>query len=238
MESQNGQGSGASVQGTKHPDPGPPAEFAATLPVFLLVVAGGAVDAMIILAFNVLTAAQTGNTILMATSIASGDFANGLESAISLTAFLVGVVGGARLIAILPETGLAIALWLELALLGFLLGLWMLDLPSAVLIAIAAGAMGVQSAVTLSLKAGFTTTYITGVLASLGDSLGRTMTPPSTEHPPGSVRKAGLTWVAYLAGGTISGMIFLRIGHLALVLPIVCVGIFVYHHNRFRAAAV
>jgi uncharacterized membrane protein YoaK (UPF0700 family) len=114
----------------------------------------------------------------------------------------------------------------------------MLDLPPAALIPIAAGAMGVQSAVTLRLKAGFTTTYITGVLASLGNSLGSTMTPPSIDHPPGSARKAGLTWLAYFVGATMSGVIFLSAGPITLVLPIVCVGIFVYHHSRSRAAAV
>ncbi len=194
-------------------------------------------DAMIIMAFNVLTAAQTGNTILMATSIASGDFANGMESAISVAAFLAGVFGGARLIANIPGSGLALTLWLELALLGMLLGLWMLYPKPAVLILLAAGAMGVQSAVTLSLKAGFTTTYITGMLATLGNSIGREPADRSPGHPPGSARQAGLTWLAYFAGATICGIIFVSMGPVTLVLPMVCVGIFIVHHQTHPPTA-
>ncbi len=212
-------------------DQGSSAPAAASLPIFLLVIAGAGVDAMIILSFNVLTAAQTGNTILMATSIASGDFANGMESAISVAAFLGGVVGGARLIAIRANNGLAIALWLELALLGLLLGLWMLFPKPAVLIFFAAAAMGVQSAVTLRLKADSTTTYITGMLATFGNGIGSRTTLTSPNHPPGSARKAGLIWLAYLAGAIISGIIFLRIGPITLVIPIVCVSIFFVHHR-------
>ncbi len=205
------------------------------LPIFLLVIAGAAVDAMIILAFNVLTAAQTGNTILMATSIASGDFANGTESAISVAAFLVGVVGAARLIAINTGNGLTIALWLEFALLGVLLGLWMLYPKPAVLIFVAAVAMGVQSAVTLRLNAGSTTTYITGMLATFGNAIGRGQDTKSATNPHGSAWQAGLVWLAYLAGAIIAGMIFLSIGPITLVLPLVCVGIFLVHHQWLSA---
>jgi len=233
MESQNCRDSDLQVHGIEHRDPVPPAAFVPSFPIFLLAVAGGGLDAMIILAFNVLTAAQTGNTILLATSIASGDFANGLESAVSLTAFMAGVVAGSRLIVVIPDNSLAPALWLELALLGTLLGLWMFDQNSVLLVLLAAAAMGVQSAATLRLNAGSTTTYITGMLAAMGKSMGCRLTPPSAVHQPGTARRAGITWLAYFAGATICGMLFLRMGPFTLVLPMVCVLIFIlYHHAR------
>lgn len=81
------------------------------LMMLLLSVAGGSVDAVIILGFNVLTAAQTGNTILLATCSRS--------------------------------------------------------------VAIAAIAMGVQSAIVLRLHVGPTTTYVTGTLTSFATKIVR-----------------------------------------------------------------
>ena len=49
----------------------------------LLTLVGGSVDAMVILGFNVLTAAQTGNTVLLAVAIARGDLVTGASAATS-----------------------------------------------------------------------------------------------------------------------------------------------------------
>ncbi|MFY8217364.1 MAG: DUF1275 family protein [Chthoniobacterales bacterium] len=50
------------------------------LMVVLLTIAGGSVDAIGIIGFNVLTAAQTGNTILLAVAIAQGKIALGVSA--------------------------------------------------------------------------------------------------------------------------------------------------------------
>ena len=62
--------------------------------VLLLSLAGGSVDAVMILGFNVLTAAQTGNTILLAVSLAQGRFATGFYSAVSVIGYMAGAAVG------------------------------------------------------------------------------------------------------------------------------------------------
>lgn len=56
----------------------------------LLTLTGAGVDAMVILGFNALTAARTGNTVLLAVAIARGDAVTGLSAAVSVAAFAVG----------------------------------------------------------------------------------------------------------------------------------------------------
>lgn len=60
----------------------------------LLILAGAGTDASVILGFNILTAAQTGNTILFAVALARGDFATGLNSGISIFCFVGGAIAG------------------------------------------------------------------------------------------------------------------------------------------------
>jgi uncharacterized membrane protein YoaK (UPF0700 family) len=64
------------------------------LVVLLLAVAGASVDAVVILGFGVLTAAQTGNTILLAAHLAQGQFASGLSSAVSVLGYMIGAAVG------------------------------------------------------------------------------------------------------------------------------------------------
>lgn len=64
------------------------------LMVLLLAVAGGGVDAIIILAFPLLTGAQTGNTVMLAVALAEGGFAAGFYSAVSVASFIIGSVVG------------------------------------------------------------------------------------------------------------------------------------------------
>jgi hypothetical protein len=62
--------------------------------LLLLAVAGASVDAVVILGFGVLTAAQTGNTILLAAHLAQGQFASGLSSAVSVLGYMIGAAVG------------------------------------------------------------------------------------------------------------------------------------------------
>jgi len=209
--------------------------------VVLLAVAGAGVDAMMILGFNVLTAAQTGNTILFAVAIARGDFAGGLSAAISVAAFLGGTFYGALIIgrkAPGPRvSGVCLALGVELVLLLSLMLAWCFfgipaeKAPANLLVGLAATAMGIQSAVALSLHAR-STTYITGILAGFTTGIAHRLAlrkemPAAAPSPPGAPENPwinGLVWVVYAAGAVGAGCVFLRIGPAALLLPILAGG--------------
>ncbi|GAB4183298.1 MAG: hypothetical protein Fur0032_24250 [Terrimicrobiaceae bacterium] len=184
----------------------------------LLVLAGSATDAIMILAFNVLTAAQTGNTILFAVAVAKGDLVTGLSSAISIATFLAGAIVGSRFC---HQARPIVALILQMALLSIALGLWLAGgkaepgaFSANILVALAAASMGLQSAVTIHLH-GQPGTYITGLLTNFAVSLGATKLSSSLP-----VSAQGLVWLLYLAGAIVSGLLFLAFGPLALLVPI------------------
>ena len=218
------------------------------LMVLLLAVAGGSVDAIIILGFSVLTAAQTGNTILLAVSLAQGRFTTAFDSAISIVAYLIGAAVGeliivARRVAAFWLTPVGWTLLAELAALGSLLTAWRLAGPkpdagtSAVLVALAAVAMGVQSAAVLRLHAGPTTTYVTGTLTTFATEAIRWLhlveaarpVVPAQQGTSGAVMSSdlpwiyGLTWLVYAGGALASGLVYLRMGAAALILPIAAI---------------
>src|SRR5437868_14530402 len=96
--------------------------------VLLLAVAGGGVDAISILAFQVLTGAQTGNSVMLAVALAQRRYAAGFYSAISVAAFVAGSVAGQ--LAILKRNSksalgpMGWALVAEVVCLGALLLVW------------------------------------------------------------------------------------------------------------------
>lgn len=179
----------------------------------LLVLAGASTDAIMILAFNVLTAAQTGNTILFAVAIARGDAAAGISSAISILSFLGGALAGGWSC---RKIGHMATLLVELAILAIALAVSLAlgtdPAPANLLVALAAASMGIQSSLTISVH-GQSGTYITGLLANLAFSLGSRATTPDRVAP-------GLVWVIYLAGAIVAGLLFVAVGRVALLLPI------------------
>jgi uncharacterized membrane protein YoaK (UPF0700 family) len=217
--------------------------------ILLLSVAGGSVDAVIILGFNVLTAAQTGNTILLAVSLAQGRFSTGFYAAVSAFAYMVGAAVGELVVG--KRRGSAS--WLspvgrglvaELIALGSLLGSWRLAGPSpalgttAVPVAIAAIAMGVQSAVVLRLHVGPTTTYVTGTLTSLATKIVRGLyiikkAPAATTYAQDANSAIlwsskgpviyGVDWLVYAGGACVSALLFLRVREAALALPMAAI---------------
>ena len=205
----------------------------------LLTLAAAGVDAMVILGFNVLTAAQTGNTVLLAVAVARGDVETGLSAAVSVAAFVAGAIVG-ELLCGRPGSGrrrapvILPALLIEMLLLIALLLLWLLTEPAAgrSAIALAASAMGIQSAAVLRLQ-GPSTTYITGMLATFTTGyvrwirVARIPRPRSAEpdaQPPDCLPwRNGLIWVVYLSGAIVCGILFLRSGVLALLVPIAAI---------------
>jgi uncharacterized membrane protein YoaK (UPF0700 family) len=217
--------------------------------ILLLAVAGGSVDVIIIQGFGVLTAAQTGNTILLAVAIARHNLGVGLSAAVSVAGYIVGAAIGEMVIVRQHGSGSLLfrfsrTLVAELIPLSGLLACWLLARPKpafgtiAVLVALAAIAMGIQSAAVLRLHLGPTTTYVTGTLATFSMAMVQRL-HLIDEEPILSPLKHdlnfgrlfsdrnpwtyGLTWIVYLTGAAIGGLLFLRVAELALLLPIAAI---------------
>ena len=215
--------------------------------VLLLSVAGGSVDAVIIMGFHVLTAAQTGNTILLAVSLAQGRFMDGLYSAISVLGYVVGAAIGQSVIdrrsdSVSRRARFDWALLLELIALSMLLGSWRFagHNPAAgmaaVLIGLAAVAMGIQSADALRLHVGPKTTYVTGTLTTFATKAvsglhkpERAPVVPESQDPTAVLWSNkgpliyGVDWLLYAGGACLGGLLFLRLHETALALPIIAI---------------
>ncbi len=189
----------------------------------LLAAGAGAADAIVIVGFNVLTAAQTGNTILLASALARGDWSTGLASGLSVAGFVTGALAGAWL---LVREGATVArvLVLELAMLGGVTAGWLLATSShpatgPVIVAATALAMGLQSAVMLHQNTS-STTYVTGVLAGFA----RHAVLPSDEPgaPAREARFEAGIWLVYFAAAVGGAWLFSMLGVPALLLSMVC----------------
>jgi uncharacterized membrane protein YoaK (UPF0700 family) len=222
--------------------------------ILLLAIAGGGVDAILLLGFGVLTAAQTGNTILLAVALSQRHLVVALDSAVSIGSYVAGAALGELVLdtrtgksSRLPPVGWA--LFVELLALVALLTTWLAqrsrldEQTSLVLVALAAIAMGVQSAAVLRIHAGPSTTYVTGTITTFTTDVIR-WPHLVTHHQPatGTVPKTrpwiyGVTWLVYLAGATTTGLLYLAFGASALLLPIVAVIAVVLITARTRVSA-
>jgi len=122
---------------------------------------------------------MTGNLVLLGIAIGQGQLAGSLRAVIAFAGFAIGVVVGVRITArteaatVWPHTA-TLALLAEGSLLLGLLAGWEItgDRPAPValdtLIALSAGAMGLQTAAARRLGVlGVTTTFVTGMLTGL-----------------------------------------------------------------------
>ncbi len=186
----------------------------------LLALTAGAVDAMVLVGFQILTAAQTGNTVLLAAALARGEGATGLNAALSVAAFFAGAFTGGRLLGN-HGWGARRVLVLEVAVIAAAMALWLLrgtdPGPAAEVIGAVALAMGLQSAVMLQLRAA-STTYVTGVLAVLARDLA-TLPDSGTDAPPSPWRHAGV-WTVYFAAAVLGAALFLHWGPAGLLFPL------------------
>lgn len=145
-----------------------------------LTVAAGSADAVSYLGLGrVFTANMTGNLVLLGVAIGQGQVAGSLRSVIAFAGFGIGVLIGARATAtsigdVVWPASVTRVLVVELGLLVTFAAVWELvgarpsTLTLDVLIALSAGAMGMQTAAARRLGvAGVTTTFVTGTLASL-----------------------------------------------------------------------
>lgn len=181
-----------------------------------MLAAGASVDAVVIMSSGVLTAAQTGNTILFAAAIARGDLTTGLSAAVSLSAFAGGALAGALLLA-RHSLWVRPALFFEALTIGALCA-WALAGNGGWNnwhVATAAAAMGFQSAITRKLALPFSTTYITGVITNaVAASAERGPSDSSSAHTIGFG-----AWGIYLAAAIASGFAYTKFSAGALLIP-------------------
>ena len=168
----------------------------------LLALAAGCVDAVSFLALGrVLTAAMTGNTLLLGIAAGQADAAAALRALTALAGFLAGAVLGAAIVERGPRTvvwspEVTVALALELVILIALALAWPVAGDVRLLIIAAGLAMGIQSAAALRIGVpGVATTYVTGTLMSLSARLVRWL---RTARQP--LRDRGAGWLAAIPG--------------------------------------
>jgi uncharacterized membrane protein YoaK (UPF0700 family) len=154
-------------------------QFRNTL-LLMLTAAAGSADAVSYLGLGrVFTANMTGNLVLFGVAIGQGQLEGSIRSVIAFVVFVAGVFFGVRLTtktaqaAVWPRS-VTIAILIELGLLVTLAAGWEIvgNQPAALeadfLIALSAGAMGMQAAATRRLAVvGLATTFVTGMLTSL-----------------------------------------------------------------------
>jgi len=187
-----------------------------------LAFASGAADAISYLGLgHVFVANMTGNTVLLGIALATGRGADGLRAGLSLAGFCVGVAIGTL---VLRRRSVTTTLVLEVLALAGLLAAWLAGGPHRLLIAVAAGAMGLQSAAIASSGAEVATTYITGTITR-GIVRGKPVLP-------------GAIWLCYAAAATV-GALTQRAWHgAAIAIPLAIVAtVTVLVHSRTTAAA-
>jgi uncharacterized membrane protein YoaK (UPF0700 family) len=194
--------------------------------------AAGYVDALSYLGLGrVFTANMTGNTVLLAISLAQLDAAAGVRSSVALGGFLGGAALGAWIVerdgaeGVWPRA-VTLALSVEAFILCMFAAAWQLvgdtpaTFPLAVLIALSALAMGVQSAAIRRLEvSGIATTYITGTLTHLAARFMRPTPQNSNSHVRHGIL-LGAVWIVYFSGAAAAAIDLRLSSLLAQLLPI------------------
>lgn len=218
--------------------------------ILLLAIAGGSVDGVMIIAFNVLTGAQTGNTVLLGAALAQGRLPTAFGSMVSVVGYVLGAAGGEFILIRHHETwpwpsAAGTVLIAELIPLCCLFIFWRLAGPHPVqeticiLIICAAGAMGLQSTAMLLLHGGPSTTYVTGTLTVFATKLIQwlKLVDAASVSAPGRQRLSvitafsavgrpwiyGLTWFVYLTGTVVGSLLYLYSREMALLLPFIAI---------------
>jgi uncharacterized membrane protein YoaK (UPF0700 family) len=187
--------------------------------------AGCIIDAASFLGLGqVMTAAMTGNTVLLELALGQADAEGALRATVALAAFVAGALVGAAIVdrdpsGVVWAPAVTAALALELVVLVVLTLVWhVLEGGPAwsidyrhPLIAAAGVAMGIQSAAAQRVGVpGVTTTYVTGTLTSMAARVvGWLRSSPAAQGDP--VRDVGApwlqasVWIAYGAGSVFAG---------------------------------
>jgi uncharacterized membrane protein YoaK (UPF0700 family) len=192
----------------------------------LLAAAAGCVDAASFLGLGqVMTAAMTGNTVLLGLALGRADLEGALRAIVALAGFVAGAVVGAAIVdrgprGVIWTPPVTAALVLELVVLvGLALAWhhleggagWSIDYRYPLIVA-AGVAMGIQSAAAQRVGVpGVTTTYVTGTLTTIAARLVGWLR--SSAAAQGDRAAAGgapwlqaSVWLAYGAGAVFAGV--------------------------------
>ena len=191
----------------------------------LLAVAAGCVDAASFLGLGqVMTAAMTGNTVLLGLALGQADTQAALRAIIALVGFMAGATVGAAVVgrgrqddiwspAVTSALALELVVLVVLALAWHVLesrGDWTIDYRDPLIVA-AGVAMGIQSAAAQRLGVpGVGTTYVTGTLTSLAARpVGWLRTSAAAQDDRAGAGGASWlqasVWIAYGAGAVVAG---------------------------------
>lgn len=236
-------------------------EIRSSGPILILAWISGCFDALSFLGpGRVFTANMTGNTVLLGLGIAQGNLSAALHSLVAVAGFSLGVLAASFLVesnytASRPGWSLQTlrALLVESGLLLIFALTWLLakpgNLTTSALIAVAALAMGQQSAIVTSLGfPGISTTYISGTITTLMANLGRRIflavrgqtaslldsTPQvEREHPA----RLLAVWLTYLVAAVIAGYGELHFTQLTAFLPFATMGVLLVAALLIRQAS-
>ena len=205
-----------------------------------LTFSAGAVDAVALIALNVFTAVMTGNLVLLGVAIGHAAVQNAVRSSIALTAYVVGVLAGARIVgatasgAVWPAHATR-ALAIEWALLAAFFVSWIAPgarpegAAAGALIAVSGLAMGLQATTTRSIAPGLSTTYVTGTLTSLLSELS------ALGNVGADAARRGIIVLALLAGAVTGAIVLVGAPLFAPAVPLIAVGsVVVVAQRRFR----
>jgi uncharacterized membrane protein YoaK (UPF0700 family) len=228
----------------------------ARLAVLLAWVAGG-VDAVGYLTLaHVFTAHMSGNSVGFGAALGQVRWDTVLQRGVPIAVFVVGIVAGTVIGEASDARGVrhpAVPVFgVEAALLA---AFWLLGSPLLRDDEIAAGAawqfyglvalltlaMGLQSATLRRVgRHGVHTTYVTGILTSLGEAIGQAVLRPrgrtpaadSADPPAQRIRLYGSIWGGYLVGAILGGALLAPVGLAALALPLTGLAIAIVHDLR------
>ena len=212
--------------------------------IYLLAWVAGGLNALSFLGLGaVFSTNMTGNTVLLGIALARGDVEESLRAAVALVGFCIGVfVGGLciewqqkqpkwtphRIVVLVLDAALLImftALWLAFGAQPLPEIKWLLLLCSTF-------AMGMQSALTLSLAfPGVATTYFTGTLTNLMAGIARLLhlntglseteeeIEAEIKQEEHSLRRLAMMWVVYALASLVNSILFEHGPHVAIFLP-------------------
>ena len=193
----------------------------------LLAMAAGCIDAASFLGLGqVLTAAMTGNTVLLGLALGQADLEGALRSTVALAGFVVGAVVGAAIVdrgprgaiwtpAVTAALGLELVVLVALALAWHLLAghaTWSIDYRYPLIVA-AGVAMGIQSAAAQRIGVpGVATTYVTGTLTTIAARMvGRLRSSAAAQDDRAAAVGApwlqASVWIAYGCGAIYAGAV-------------------------------
>jgi len=195
--------------------------------------------------YHVFTAHMSGNTVRAAASAEQQDWMKAAIHALPIPLFVIGVMLGVLIGNLSGRIGwskeYAPTLWLEAALLiGFVVLSPHVEEAHPVVNGILAAAlatgtlaMGLQNATVRRVSGtSVRTTYITGMLTDFAEHL---MKAILREGPAEPAMIAGSIWIAYLIGAGAGGILFLRIGSTAMLLPVALLAALATFERRFAA---